>query len=416
MDIADVISLNAGRTLESRSTADDFPASWRSSFRLIRSLLSRRGTNGAAPVANLKLLDMMHDATCVRSVGGVIEHWNRAAEQLYGWTANEAVGRVSHALFKTVFPAPLDRIEAQLLSTGCWEGELVHALKDGTRVTVASRWSVLGDQTSAPIAILEANTDVTEGKRAEAERLKLVGQLRAAQAALARVNRVTTLGVLAASIAHEVNQPLGAMVTSAASCSRWLAAQPPDFGKARRALERIGHDGRRASQVIERIRTLVQRHPPRRDRVEVNDAIGEVIALTRDLMRRNDVSLQTSFAQGLPPVNGDRIQLQQVIINLVVNAIEAMSAVGDRPRELAVRSAMDGQNAVRVEVRDSGPGVAPERARQIFEAFHTTKADGIGMGLSISHSIVEAHGGRLWVEPNAPHGAAFQFSLPVQEQ
>jgi len=160
----------------------------------------------------------------------------------------------------------------------------------------------------------------------------------------------------------------------------------------------------------------VQRLPPRRDRVEVNDAIGEVIALTRDLMRRNDVSLRTSLAQRLPPVNGDRIQLQQVIINLVVNAIEAMSAVGDRPRELAVRSAMDGPNAVRVEVRDSGPGVAPERAQQIFEAFHTTKADGIGMGLSISHSIVEAHGGRLWVEPNAPHGAAFQFSLPVQEQ
>ena len=274
---------------------------------------------------------------------------------------------------------------------------------------VHSRAQITRDESGRVRRIFGMVQDITEIRRAEEA-------LREAQAALARVNRVTTLGVLAASIAHEVNQPLGAMVTSAASCSRWLAAQPPDFEKARRALERIGHDGRRASQVIERIRTLVQRLPPRKDRVEVNDAIGEVIALTRDLMRRNDVSLQTSLAQGLPPVNGDRIQLQQVIINLVVNAIEAMSALGDRPRELAVSSAMDGQNALRVEVRDSGPGVAPERAQQIFEAFHTTKAEGIGMGLSISHSIVEAHGGRLWVEPNTPYGAAFQFSLPVQEQ
>jgi len=274
---------------------------------------------------------------------------------------------------------------------------------------VHSRAQVTRDEAGRVRRIFGMVQDITEIRRAEEA-------LREAQAALARVNRVTTLGVLAASIAHEVNQPLGAMVTSAASCSRWLAAQPPDFDKAQRALERIGHDGRRASQVIERIRTLVQRLPPRKDRVEVNDAIGEVIALTRDLMGRNDVSLRTSLAQGLPPVNGDRVQLQQVIINLMVNAIEAMSAVGDRPRELAVSSAMDGQNALRVEVRDSGPGVAPERAQQIFEAFHTTKAEGIGMGLSISHSIVEAHGGRLWVEPNTPYGAAFQFSLPVQEQ
>jgi PAS domain S-box-containing protein len=237
--------------------------------------------------------------------------------------------------------------------------------------------------------------------------------LREAQGALARVNRVTTLGVLAASIAHEVNQPLGAMVTSAASCLRWLAAQPPDFDKAQRALERIAKDGRRASEVIDRIRTLVQRQAPRRDRVDVNDAILEVIALTRDETRRNEVWLETSLAHGLPPVSGDRVQLQQVILNLAVNAIEAMSAIGDRGRELAIRSAKDG-GALLVEVRDSGPGVDPEHAEQLFEAFYTTNADGIGMGLSISRSIIEAHGGRMWASRNQPHGAVFRFSLPLE--
>ncbi|HTO65811.1 MAG TPA: ATP-binding protein [Bradyrhizobium sp.] len=274
--------------------------------------------------------------------------------------------------------------------------------RDGSRVPVLIGAATFEDGGSHGVAFV---LDLTDRKRAEAA-------LREAQAALARVNRVTTLGVLAASIAHEVNQPLGAMVTSAASCSRWLAAQPPDFDKAQRALERIGRDGRRAGEVIDRIRTLVQRQAPRTDPLDINEAIEEVLALTRDEMQRNEISLGTSLARGLPPVEGDRVQLQQVILNLVVNAIEAMSAVADQRREVAVRSAKDG-GAVLVEVRDSGPGVDPERVDQLFEAFYTTKAEGIGMGLSISHSIIEAHGGRLWAGPNEPHGAAFQFSLPA---
>jgi PAS domain S-box-containing protein len=255
-------------------------------------------------------------------------------------------------------------------------------------------------------AALVITRDLTEHMRASEG-------LREAQAALARVNRVTTLGVLAASIAHEVNQPLGAMVTSAASCSRWLAAQPPDFDKAQRALERIGKDGRRASEVIDRIRTLVRRQAPRKEPVDINEAIREVIALTRDEVHRNEISLETALAQDLPPVQGDRVQLQQVILNLAVNAIEAMSAIGDRGRELAIRSAKDG-GALLVEVRDSGPGIDPARVEQLFEALHTTKAEGIGMGLSISRSIIEAHGGRLWAGPNQPHGAVFRFSLPLE--
>ncbi|HSW18948.1 MAG TPA: PAS domain S-box protein [Ramlibacter sp.] len=239
--------------------------------------------------------------------------------------------------------------------------------------------------------------------------------LREAQAALARVNRVTTLGVLAASIAHEVNQPLGAMVASAGSCARWLAAQPPEFEKAQRSLERIARDGKRAGEVIDRIRALVMRQPPRRDRVDVNQIIQGVIALTRDQMRRNDIALEKTLADGLPLVWGDGVQLQQVLLNLIVNAIEAMSAPGNRRRQLVV-GASEAQGGVCIEVRDSGPGIAPAIADKLFEPFHTSKEQGIGMGLSISRSIIEAHGGQLWTAPNLPHGAVFRFSLPTGER
>jgi PAS domain S-box-containing protein len=239
--------------------------------------------------------------------------------------------------------------------------------------------------------------------------------LREAQAALARVNRVTTLGVLAASIAHEVNQPLGAMVTSAGSCARWLSAQPPELEKAQRSLERIVRDGKRASEVTDRIRALVMRQPPRRDRVDVNQVILDVIAFTRDQMRRNDVALEKTLADSLPRVWGDKVQLQQVVLNLIVNAIEAMSGPGNRARLLVI-GASEAKGGVCIEVRDSGPGIAPEIADKIFEPFHSSKAQGIGMGLSISRSIIEAHGGQLWTTANQPHGAVFQFSLPVGQR
>ena len=224
---------------------------------------------------------------------------------------------------------------------------------------------------------------------------------------------MTTLGELTASIAHEVNQPLGAMVANAAACTRWLAADPPETAKARRALESIAADGRRASEIIGRIRALVKRQAPRKDLVDVNLKIAQVIELAADEIRRNGIVLRTELAEGLPRVEGDRVQLQQVLLNLILNAIDAMSPIRDRARELTIVSRRDGPDAVLVEVRDTGPGLDPERAAQVFEPFYTTKSDGLGIGLSISRSIVEAHGGRLWVNPNEPHGAIFRFSLPV---
>src|SRR5262245_36762006 len=275
--------------------------------------------------------------------------------------------------------------------------------KDGSRVPV-----LLGAATFEPggnegVAFV---LDLTERKRAADE-------LRESQGALARANRVTTLGMLGASIVHEVNQPLGAIAASAAAGSRWLSAQPPDLDRAQRSLERIVNDSRRASTIIDRLRALVKRQEPRKDRVDLNEAILEVLALTDHELRRNDILVETSLAADLPTIEADRIQIQQIVLNLVVNAIEAMSAVDGRRRLLAIGSVREDANAVRVEVRDSGPGVNPSHADRLFEAFYTTKAEGMGMGLCISRVIIEAHGGRLWVGPNGSHGVAFCFSLPV---
>ena len=249
-----------------------------------------------------------------------------------------------------------------------------------------------------------------------AERKRAESALRLAQTKLAHVTRVMTMGELTASIAHEVNQPLGAIVASAASAARWLAAKPPNMDKALRALERIVNDGRRAGAVIGRIRALMKRQTPRKGWLDINETILEVIALAQHELRRNDILLETRLAQRLPLVQGDRVQLQQVLLNLIVNAIEAMSGIDERRHELTIVSATDGPDVVGVEVRDSGTGLDPQRATHLFEPFYTTKAEGIGIGLSISRSIIEAHGGRLSAAANSPHGAVFRFSLPFNEQ
>jgi signal transduction histidine kinase len=239
--------------------------------------------------------------------------------------------------------------------------------------------------------------------------------LREAQAELAHVNRVTTMGQLTASIAHEINQPLTAAVISASAGLRWLAAQPPNLEEARQALAKIITDGDRAGQILGRIRNLIKGAPSRNDRFDVNEPILEVIALTRSEVQRNGVSLQTRLADGLPFVQGDRIQLQQVMLNLIVNAIDAMSGTGGGARELLISTGKDASNAVVVAVRDSGSGLDLESLNRLFDPFYTTKPSGMGMGLSICRSIIESHGGRIWAAANVPQGAAFSFTLPVGE-
>jgi signal transduction histidine kinase len=239
--------------------------------------------------------------------------------------------------------------------------------------------------------------------------------LREAQAELARFNRVTTMGQLAASISHEVMQPISAAVTNAQAALRWLDAQPPDLAEVRQALGRAVREGNRAADVIGRIRALIRKAPPRKDGLGINEAIPEVIALTRDEVLKNGVSVQTLLAEGLPLIQADRVQLQQVILNLIINAVEAMTGVSEGARELLISTGKDASGGVLVAVQDSGSGLNPESFDRLFDAFYTTKPGGMGMGLSICRSIVEAHGGRIWATPNAGPGITVQFALPVND-
>ena len=514
------------------------------------------------------LLDVAHDGVFVRDRNEVITYWNRGAEELYGWTREEAVGKVSHQLLRTVFPAPLEELTATVLQTGRWEGELVHSRRDGTQVVAASRWSLQQDERGRAVGTLETNNDITERKRADAElqrserryrnifqttgvsiweedfsavkaaiddlkaqgvgdfprylaeqpefvrqaiamvkiidvndaTVKLFGArskdellvslhkvftpdaeavfageliaiaegrnsfasetvlrtlsddrldvlltvtfpaepgrfdsvlvsvtditgrkqaqeaLEQAQSELAHVSRVTTLGELAASIAHEVNQPLAAVGVSADAALRWLAAQPPDLEEAREALSGILKDGHRAGEIIKRIRALVKKVPAQKEPLDINEAIREVIVLTRGEVRKNGVLLQTQLSRELPLVLGDRVQLQQVILNLIINAIESMSEASGGQRELLIGTKENDSNEVLVAVRDSGPGLKAESFNRLFDAFYTTKPNGVGMGLAITQSIIAAHGGRVWATPNAPRGAIFQFTLPPNRE
>jgi signal transduction histidine kinase len=252
-----------------------------------------------------------------------------------------------------------------------------------------------------------------------AANVRLEEQILAVKAAqdqvhLARINRLILTGELTASIAHEVNQPITAIVANAGTGLRYLTADAPNILEARRYLALIARDGKRAGDVVARIRDLVKKAPSKPESLNINETIFDVFALTSSELQANPIELQTRLANDVPPVVADRIQLQQVILNLIVNATEAMAETHDRPRVLIVSSGTDISGGVFVEVRNSGPKLEPADVERLFHSFYTTKPDGMGMGLSISRSIVEAHGGRLWASPNESNGAAFRFTLPAQ--
>ncbi len=355
-----------------------------------------------------ELLRLAHDAVIVRDRAGRISFWNRGAEEVYGWPADEAVGQPSHQLLRTTFPIPPEDIEALTREQGRWDGELVHLRRDGAVVVVASRWSQLCDERGVPIAILEINRDVTDRKRAEEA-------LRKAQTELTHVTRVTTLGEVTASFAHEVNQPLAAIANNANACLAMLAGAPLDIDELRAALGDITSDADRASAVIERVRALARRSPLERHPLRLESVVTDVVALTASEAAARQVTIRTDVGTDLPTVSGDRVQLQQVLLNLVVNGMDAMSTVPEPERVLDIRARRDGAPAATVSVQDRGVGVAPDQVERLFEAFYTTKRQGMGMGLAISRSIIELHGGRLWAEPNQGSGATFSFSVPAAD-
>jgi C4-dicarboxylate-specific signal transduction histidine kinase len=257
--------------------------------------------------------------------------------------------------------------------------------------------------------------DLTERKEAEENLRDSERRYREAQAELAHVTRVTTLGELTASIAHEVNQPLAGISSNAEACLRWLDRGTPNLDAARRSVEWIINDCNRAGEVIQRVRALAKRTNIQKVPLQINDIVSEVISLVQREVLDHQVSLRKELASALPMVFVDRIQLQQVIINLVINSVEAMQSVTDRPRELTIRSRRDGAHQVLLTVKDCGDGISAENADRLFNAFFTTKPSGMGMGLSIGRSIIEAHGGRLWAESNLPQGAALHFTLPLYQ-
>jgi PAS domain S-box-containing protein len=351
------------------------------------------------------LLNLTHDAIFIRDMNGVVRSWNRGAEALYGWTAREAEGKIVLDLLRTVFPMPLERIMAELLNHGRWEGELLRTTKDGDQVAVASRWSLQRDARGVPIAALETNNDITERKRAEEQH----GRLRELEGQLARTNRVSMMGELAASLAHEIKQPIAGIALNAETSLNWIRREPPGLDHAGRALSRIVDDAKRAASIVDRNRSLYSQGARQREPIDLNEVIREMVVMLREAASRHAVLIRSKLDPALPMTTADRVQLQQVLMNLMLNGIEAMQAGGG---ELGVVSQRTDDGQLMVSVSDSGIGFPGETLERIFEAFYTTKPQGTGMGLSISRRIIESHGGRLWASVNAGPGATFQFTLP----
>jgi PAS domain S-box-containing protein len=350
-----------------------------------------------------------HTGSFGRRVGSGEIIWSEETFRIFGFDKAPSVQLA--AVMQRIHPDDRARVQRTIdrATRDGKEFELGYRLlmPDGSVKHVHATAHTVADASSG-IEFVGAVTDVTARKQAEVE-------LHEAQTNLAHVTRVTALGEMAASIAHEVNQPLAAVVTNAAACLRWLDREPANLKEARGSLQSIINDGNRAGEVIQRVRALVNKTTDRKA-LHINEIVNEVMSLVQHELFSHRVALRLELAPALPPVLADRIQLQQVILNLVINGIEAMQPVKERPRELVIRTLQDEASHVLVTVSDVGVGVAAEHADQLFDAFFTTKSSGMGMGLSICRSIVNAHGGRLSASGNAGPGATFQFTLPFYRE
>ncbi|SAL53111.1 ATPase [Caballeronia peredens] len=478
-----------------------------------------------------RLLDLTHDTVLVRDRQDVITYWNHAAEVLYGWGKDEALGKVVDELLKTVFLVPRVEIHRVLSRDGYWEGDLVHTKRDGSTVIVASRWTLQYDGRGEPCATLETNNDITQRRQAEelvrnsqaqylaeAQKLSHTGsfgwniatgelfwseeafrifecdpacaptletvrerlhpedihifermlsqvsgapndfdiehrllfeddrvkhlhvvahtsdvaggsrwfigavmdvtdaretetQLRQAQNDLARASRISALGELSASIAHEVGQPLAAIITSGDACLRWLHRDSPNLVEIEYCVNEMTSEGTRAAEIVQRVRRMMKGEAPEHAPLEVNELVNEVIALTRGELERHGCCLVRDLSPELPAVSGDRVQLQQVLINIIINGLQSMATVSGKHR-LTLSSSTNSDGDVVLSLRDNGPGISEENLPQLFDAFFTTRGTGIGMGLAICTSIVEAHGGEINASNNPEGGATFRVTLP----
>jgi PAS domain S-box-containing protein len=355
-----------------------------------------------------ELFEQTPDAIMLVGLEDEVLRINREFTHIFGYTPADIRNRRSADL---IVPAEL-RASTAKVRESLYLGqhvrlETIRQRKNGTSVDV-SEVSFPVIARGQCLAYYFVFRDITRNKQA-------IEELQNAQGELARLSRITTMGELAASIAHEINQPIGAIVTNGSAAVRWLGQQPPGVDDAQEALDWIVRDANRAAQVIGRIRSLLTKGSAPMVEVDVNDVIREVLLLTEHEVHRRGVAVKTHLTLDLVPVLGDRVQLQQVVLNLIMNSLDAMSVINDRAREMEIRS-IGKHDSVLVEVQDSGPGWEDQHSISMFEPFFTTKEDGIGMGLTISRSIVEAHGGKLWAERRIPCGATMRFSLPRTEK
>jgi PAS domain S-box-containing protein len=352
-----------------------------------------------------ELFEQTPEAIMLVDVQDRVLRVNRRFSDLFGYSPGEAINRTAADL---IVPTHLKR-EAQAARDRLAAGydsnvETIRKRQDGSYLNVSevSFPVVVDGKRVASYVILR---DITESKLA-------LDQLQKAQAELAHLSRITTMAELASSIAHEINQPIAAMVTNGDAGLRWLAHNPPNIDEAKEALESIVRDANRAAQVIRRIRSLLKKNPMPMVKLDLHEVIHDVLALTAHETNRRGIAAVTELTSSLPAILGDRVQLQQVLLNLIMNSIDAMSTVHDRPRQLVIKSSTN-PDGVLIQVQDTGVGWEVPDSDAIFEPFFTTKDDGIGMGLAISRSIIETHGGRLWAERRMPYGASMSFTLPI---
>ena len=339
---------------------------------------------------------------CIFDLHGRIIEANEAFLRIVGYGRDDIV---SDRLRWTDLTPPEwaradERALAEIAATGtCKPYEKEYFRKDGSRVSVLMAGANFDELRHQGVAFA---LDLTEQKRAEAE--------------LAHANRVATMGQLTASIAHEVNQPIAATLTNAGTALRWLTRQPPNLEEATLAIDHIIKDGKRVADIVNRIRNFSKNAPAQDGELEINEAILEIMTLARAATSEHGVFVKMQLSEELPRIMGDRVQLQQVILNLIMNAVEAMSVVTERSRVLLISTSKVESGSVLVMVSDTGPGLPQANPERLFEAFYTTKASGMGMGLSICRSIIQNHGGKLWATPNEPHGAIFSLMLPIGEK
>jgi PAS domain S-box-containing protein len=304
-----------------------------------------------------------------------------------------------------------EEVEEALRQKRDFAAEFRIVLPDGTVKYLQATTRHVFSQLGVLVEAVSTHVDVTDRKRAQHEHERL----RRLESDLAHLNRLSMMGELTASLAHEIKQPIAAARNNARAALNFPDARPPDLDEVTEALDCIVGDADRAAQIIDRIRNHIKKAPPQKDRFDLNGAINEVIVLARGEITKNGVSVDADLAEGALLVEGDRVQLQQVMLNLILNAVEAMGSIEEEPRKLTISSEQTAANGVVVAVRDTGSGIHPEHVERVFEAFYTTKSSGVGMGLSICRSIIDAHGGRLWAETNKPRGALLRFILPVAE-